>query len=443
MKSFKNQYSIRQGKITLYQRTSQGSNYQSDSWYARFKIPNQKPIRKSLKTTNQNDAEIIAEDIYLDFLHKIKMGISLTTKRFELVCNSYLKHFTEQVGLELSLHKQDRRYTENMLKARKFAINRFIIPFLGEKNIDNISDLDIEDYINKRRTFFISGEGSKDKYIEYIRNDKKVKRPRNTSKVLNHNSLNKDLTLLRQIFEFARQKRIITAAQTPVIKNLPKPKNYANRKPGLSRTEYNSLLAKLRWKIKKQNNPKHKRSHRLLYYYILIMSNTGMRVTEAKNLKFSDCKTFIKDGIEYLEMYIYGKGKSRKMVPMTRTIDYLKRLKELHIENAKLFNWDVTKDTYVFVNDKGNPVGSFKKSLDNILNDCGTLYDENGMKRSSGVFRKFYITLRLTEGKVDVYRLAKNTGTSVEVIEKYYENLQPGDIPEELTKLNKSVTKES
>ena len=134
MKSFKNQYSIRQGKITLYQRTSQGSKYQSDSWYARFKIPNQKTIRKSLKTNNQNEAEIIAEDLYQELAHKNKLGLSLSTKRFELVCQSYLKHFKTQTEQESKLSKLEQKHTKNMLKMRMFTINRFVIPFLGEKN---------------------------------------------------------------------------------------------------------------------------------------------------------------------------------------------------------------------------------------------------------------------------------------------------------------------
>ena len=85
------------------------------------------------------------------------------------------------------------------------------------------------------------------------------------------------------------------------------------------------------------------------------------------------------------------------------------------------------------------PISSFKRSLDAILDECGILYDENKAKRSSGAFRKFYITMRLTEGKVDVFRLAKNTGTSIEVIEKYYEDLQPRDIAEEFTRLKTDV----
>jgi len=439
MKSFRNQYTIRQGRITLYQRTSQGSEYQSNSWYAKFKIPDQKSIRKSLKTQNREDAEVVAEDIFQELIHKNKKGLSLKTKRFGLVCQSYLKYFSELVDHSSKLSKLEQKHTTNMLKLRKITINRYVTPILGDKNIDNISDLDIEDYVRKRQTFFITGEGSKESTVTYFRNDKKVTRPRAPAKVPNYNTINKELTVLRHIFEYARQKRIIERAQIPTIKNLPKPKNYTDRKPDISPSDYNSLLAKLRWKIKKQTNQKHKRSHRLLYHYILILSNTGLRVTEAKNLRFSDCKKFYKDGTEYLEMYIQGKGKSRKMVPLPRTIEYLRRIKEMHQENAELFDWKVTNDMKVFVSDKGQPIGSFKKSLDNIFNECGILYDENGMKRSAGAFRKFYITMRLTVGKVDVFRLAKNTGTSIEIIQKYYEDLQPRYIADELTRLKQDL----
>jgi len=437
MESFRNQYDLRKGKITLYQRTSQGSKYQSDNWNARINIHGQKAIRRSLRTPNQEEAEVRAEDLYQELLHKSKQGLSLQTKRFGLVCEDYLRHFTEQVERDSHLPKLEQTHTANMLKQKKEKITRYIIPILGDKNLDDITDLDIEDYVQQRKVFFISGPGSEADEIRYIRHGKKITRPKQEAKIPAYNTINKDLTTLRQVFEYARLKRWIDSKQIPVIKNLSKPKNYVDKKPDISTTEYKSLLKTLEWKIKKQTNPKHKRSHTLLHYYILILSNTGMRVTEAKNLRFSDCKPFTDKGEKHIELFVQGKGKSRHMVPLQRTADYLEQLKAFHKANAEQFDWQYSDDMKVFSSDKGEPVGSFSRALDNILNECGILYDKDRRKRSAGAFRKFYITMRLTQGGVNPFDLAKNCGTSLEVIQKYYEDLQPIHIANDLTKLSR------
>ena len=66
--AYRDSYTIRQGKITLYRRGSEGGKFQSDYYYAKFKIPGEQPIRRSLKVTDQNEAEIIAESMYFDLV---------------------------------------------------------------------------------------------------------------------------------------------------------------------------------------------------------------------------------------------------------------------------------------------------------------------------------------------------------------------------------------
>jgi hypothetical protein len=58
--AYRDQFSIRQGRVTLYRRTSEGGDRQSDTWYTALKILGQKTIRRSLKTTDKLEAESIA-----------------------------------------------------------------------------------------------------------------------------------------------------------------------------------------------------------------------------------------------------------------------------------------------------------------------------------------------------------------------------------------------
>ncbi len=119
MEAFRNQYKIRQGKITLYQRASRSSKPPSDNWNARFNIYGHTAIRRSLKTDNQAEAEIRAEDLYQELLHKSKQGLSLKSKRFGLICEGFLKHLTKQVKQDAHLPKLQQTFSSGQLKAKK------------------------------------------------------------------------------------------------------------------------------------------------------------------------------------------------------------------------------------------------------------------------------------------------------------------------------------
>ncbi|MET3997409.1 integrase [Bradyrhizobium sp. S3.9.2] len=57
--------------------------------------------------------------------------------------------------------------------------------------------------------------------------------------------------------------------------------------------------------------------------------------------------------------------------------------------------------------------------FDIILNELELKKDRDGQSRTAYSLRHTYICLRLMEG-ADVYQIAKNCRTSVEMIEKYY-----------------------
>ena len=59
------------------------------------------------------------------------------------------------------------------------------------------------------------------------------------------------------------------------------------------------------------------------------------------------------------------------------------------------------------------------KLLNTILADTNLKEDREGLRRSSYSLRHTYICMRLMEG-ADIYQVAKNCRTSVEMIEKFY-----------------------
>jgi integrase len=62
---------------------------------------------------------------------------------------------------------------------------------------------------------------------------------------------------------------------------------------------------------------------------------------------------------------------------------------------------------------------SHRELLNNILEELHLKVDRDGNRRTAYSLRHTYICLRLMEG-ADIYQIAKNCRTSVEMIEEYY-----------------------
>jgi len=430
-KSFRDQYSIRQGRITLYRRTSQGSLYTSDNWYAYFKIPGQNSLRKSLKTTDKLEAESLAETYYFDLKERAKRGLSLRSKKFDLVASAYLKTIADNVERESALPTHQQKFKPQYLKRRTHTVVKYLAPFFIDKSIQEITDFDVESYKIWRKAYWITGEGAEADDITYSRNKRKVVRPKikSETKEPNYSTLNKELTVLREIYEYARMSRKIDSREIPFIKNIRKPKNQVDRKPGLTPDEVKHLLKTLASRYYSQKNPKHKRHMKLLIHYIAFMCLTGLRVTEAKNLTITDCMTIKKSGKDYLKVFVRGKGKSRELIGLEESAITLEKLKIYHKENSIKHGWQYSENMYIFVDQYGKRVNDFSKGLNRAFLEAGLLHDKHSVKRNAGAFRKYYITIAILSG-VDYMQLAKQCGTSANVIEKYYSEIETFHQPE-------------
>src|SRR5439155_12316471 len=82
-------------------------------------------------------------------------------------------------------------------------------------------------------------------------------------------------------------------------------------------------------------------------------------------------------------------------------------------------------DDFVFSTHTGKQNASLYGSvIQDLLRESGLLYSVSGSRRSSYCFRHTYATFRLMEG-IDVYFLARQMGTSVQMIEDYYGHITP------------------
>jgi integrase len=142
-----------------------------------------------------------------------------------------------------------------------------------------------------------------------------------------------------------------------------------------------------------------------LHDFVLFMGNTGLRPDEAKRLEYRDVN-IVKDeatGETILEIEVRGKRGIGFCKSMPGAVHPFRRLKKRN--NPQSTDLLFPKPQ--------------RELFNNILEEEGLKVDRDGNQRTAYSLRHTYICLRLMEG-ADIYQIAKNCRTSVEMIEKYY-----------------------
>ncbi len=168
--------------------------------------------------------------------------------------------------------------------------------------------------------------------------------------------------------------------------------------------------------------------------FVLVMCNTGMRPSEARNLRWKDITTAKdRDGNDIVVLFVQGKGKSRQLVAVPSVGKYLgrvrdrfkernrKRLEQEGMKNVPDHMTEPKPNDPVFTTTDGTSAQSlYKHLIDDLLTQAKLRVGPAGTIRSTYSFRHTYATMRLGEGGVDVYLLAEQMGTSVKMIEDHY-----------------------
>ena len=156
------------------------------------------------------------------------------------------------------------------------------------------------------------------------------------------------------------------------------------------------------------------------------MSNSGIRVGEMRDLKWEDVTRHTDpiDG-DVISLKVKGKTGLRDALLNPGSERSLQRLFDLRKE--ELDGVRPSPNEYVFLSRKtGKPYTSFKTSFNSMLKYCGIELEKDGLNRTIYSLRHFYGTQRL-KGNISPYILAKQMGTSVEMIEKHYSHVLTKD----------------
>ncbi len=238
-----------------------------------------------------------------------------------------------------------------------------------------------------------------------------------------------EMSIFGAVMNYAIKKKYAPASQ----RFDERPKLKVMRRDEFTLEEYRRLHKFARDKWMKETKTAGGRFYReMAYNFVLIMCNTGMRPSEAKNLRWRDITPAKdRDGRDIVVLDVRGKGKSRRLVAPAvgehNVAVYLDRIRKIHRrhgppdeEGKTLILGDPRPTDPVFSTVDGKPAKSLYQALiEDLLTQAKLRDGPSGLPRSTYCFRHTYATFRLSEG-VDVYFLAEQMGTSVKMIEDHY-----------------------
>ena len=205
-------------------------------------------------------------------------------------------------------------------------------------------------------------------------------------------------------------------------------------RPWFSPAEYKQLYEATRAYAHEPFHDHYRWNAEQVHDFVLFMANTGLRPDEARNLQHRDV-TIVEDeatGERILEIEVRGKrgvGYCKSMPSAVRPYERLlaraeagsraqgkrarRRRDEQRGDAAAPPKQEFPQPTdHVF---PGNHI----KLFNGVLERTKLKIDRDGNRRTAYSLRHTYICMRLMEG-ADIYQIAKNCRTSVEMIEKFY-----------------------
>lgn len=221
-------------------------------------------------------------------------------------------------------------------------------------------------------------------------------------------TLHNEIVTLRLVLKAAMRQSHI--AHLPDLSAPFRKNGKLSHRAWFSPNEYKNLYEATR-EYAKAARPQNKWTAEQMHDFVLFMANTGLRPDEASNLQHRDVEIVHDEDTGETILVIEVRGKRGvgycKSTPMA-VLPYKRLLERPRPRTGKQPNID----------DAVFP-GSHIKMFNALLARKKLRFDRDNQARTAYSLRHTYICLRLMEG-ADVYQLAKNCRTSVEMIEKHY-----------------------
>ena len=356
-------HSILGGKVHLYHRET------GDTWYCSTYLEG-KNRRSTTKETSLAKAKEVAEDWYLELRVKKSRGEIKNEKTFKQAA----ERFVIEYGV-MTEGERNAKYTED----HQARLRNHLLPYFGAKGLSEVTAGLVQDYRFMRMK---GGDGYKPPA---------------------RSTMQHEMVTLRQVLKTALRHGWVESL--PDLSTPYRASAKVVHRAWFSPDEYKKLYEATRKNIKNAYSVYHVRMAKQLHDKILFMANTGIRPDEANWLEYRDIEVVEDDatGETILEIEVRGK----------RGVGYCKSTKGAVRPFERMKERNQGEPT-----DRLFPV-DHKKQFNRILVEQDLKFDRQGNCRTLYSLRHSYISFRLLEG-ADIYQIAKNCRTSVEMIEKHY-----------------------
>jgi integrase len=379
------------GRAYVFRRDD--SNY----WYAATFL-NGQSCRHSTKETDLENAILHAEEWYLDLRGKAVNGAPVrpADENLEKTFRDVAEVFLDEYAVIT-----DGQRSERWIQSHAIRLRLHLFPFFGDLPISQVTSSKIQDFRVWRQT-------PRTERNPHARDNRPFKATSPARKTL-HN----EIITLRHVLKTAVRHGWISAL--PDLSQPYKTRGKIAHRPWFSPAEYKQLYEATRDHVKTAPAPL-RWSAEQLHDYVLLMANTGLRPDEAANLQHRDIE-IVEDedsGETILVIEVRGKrgiGYCKSTPNAVRPYERLKgRPKQARGPNGEKVL--PSPSDLVFPS-------KHIKMFNSLLRRIDLKLDRDGKPRTAYSLRHTYICLRLMEG-ADIYQIAKNCRTSVEMIEKHY-----------------------
>jgi integrase len=401
---------LEDGKVHLFQRNG--------IFQARVYNGGRRYIYKSLKTRDVTQARKAAIRLFFELEFRKEQNLPLQTKRLNDVIDEYIKLRQTQHdrgGYKRGKSQRGQHTSAHMLRQIK-RVSKFWREYAGKLAVDRIDNAVLADYVLWRR--------------DYYHRVPADEIPRNAKLNPADKTLEWETTFALTLLKFAHERGYRGAKPLPTFRH--KASRTVTR-PAFNLVEYRKLITGMRRWMHEEKDPKRRYTRELLRDYVLFLANTGMRVGEANNLRESDISTFT-DDMERKNYAFDVDGKTGKRIVILRaaaarwvdrTLQRNERWKpvwgaEAASERKHVNRKSAEHDDWLFRMPDGNKVITLIDQFKKVLKREGLTHSADGEPFTLYSLRHFYAVQMLRNGKVGVFDVARNMGTSVQIIEQYY-----------------------
>jgi integrase len=316
----------------------------------------------------------------------------------------------DQFMKEYSVITEGQR-SPRWVEGHKIRLRVHLLPFFGDLPISEVNSSKVQAYRVMRMTPRLEKNPN-------AKDNRRFKAAAPARKTL-HN----EIVTLRLVLKSAMRHNLL--AGLPDLSPPFRKHGKVSHRPWFSPAEYKQLYTATREYA--HTAPKHiKWSAEQVHDFVLFMANTGLRPDEAMNLQHRDVEIVDDEDSGETILVIEVRGK--------RGVGYCKSTANAVKPYKRLLNRP--KPSFIDEEGEERKTDNSKKQelpqpedlvfpsrhiklFNNLLSRKKLKLDRDNQPRTAYSLRHTYICMRLMEG-ADVYQLAKNCRTSVEMIEKHY-----------------------